>query len=103
MARTALPALSQKLRDLPRRARATARLAQTTGMLWEMHAAWLRAAMLTLGRDHPHPSAIYAIHAKNRPTNVAIRHHDRVLTFAQLEERLNRLGQGLLARGLLRK
>ena len=103
MARTALPALSQKLRDLPRRARATARLAQTTGMLWEMHAAGLRAAIRTLGRDHPNPSAIYAIHAKNRPTHVAVRHHDRVLTFAQLEERLNRLGQGLLARGLLRK
>ena len=103
MARLALPALAQKIRDLPRRARATARLAQNTGLLWEMHAAGLRAAARTLGREHPNPSAIYAIHAKNRPDHVALRHKDRVLTFAQLEERLNRLGQGLRRRGLERK
>src|SRR5262245_31585481 len=38
--------------------------------------------------------------AAERPEHVALRHGDRALTYAQLDERSNRLAQALLADGL---
>lgn len=97
----------QKARDevraTPDRIRATTEMARTTGMLWEMTTAGVLAmARAQLGGGQ-NPSLVYRIHGKNSPDKTALVHRDRSLTFAEVDDRVDRLAHGLVAAGVRRK
>ncbi len=98
-----LQKLRQRFGDMPRRVLAATRLGTSTGLVWELERKGLREMFRVFGREHQNPSAIYAIHGKNRPNHPALVHRDRTVTYGELDDRLSRFGEGLRRRGLARK
>ncbi len=100
---TTLDNLRQRLRGAPRRIRATTNVGVTSGLLWELGPAGVREVIRVLGHAHQNPSAIYQIHGRNSPNTPALVWRDRTITFGQLNQRIDQLAHGLVARGLVRK
>jgi fatty-acyl-CoA synthase len=108
-----LPGLKQKVRDLatnlkqtlaelPDRARTGARVVNQTGMLYEWRVQGLRTAVSALASGSRNPSLVFSLHAANSPEKPAILWRDKVLTYAQLDDRMNRAGAGMRLKGLRR-
>src|SRR5258708_38199816 len=91
-----------RLIDLPDRVRVAGRVARQSGLLCELRAAGLRAALKGLVGSTSNPSLVFRIHAANTPDKIAVKWRDRSLTFAELDERLDRVGAGLARRGFKR-
>src|SRR5450631_4265287 len=96
-------ALKSRLAESPARMRAAWHMASSTGLMWELRPSGIGAMVRMLSRDYQNPTAVYTLHAQNQPDRVAIRFRGRSITYAELDERIDRLGSGLLARGLERK
>jgi fatty-acyl-CoA synthase len=94
--------LKQTLADLPGRLRTGANVLNHSGMLYEWKLAGLRAAAGALSTGSRNPSLVFSLHAANSPDKAAILWRDRKLTYAQLDDRMNRIGAGLRLRGLKR-
>jgi fatty-acyl-CoA synthase len=97
------------LADLPARVRTAARIARQTGIAYELTLPGLRAVLATLGGPSPGPSQVYEFHAKNSPDKVALQWVEtdgaadgpvHRMTYAQLNERMNRAGSALQRRGV---
>ncbi len=95
--------LRQRLREAPRRIRATTNVALTSGLFWEMKAPGIREVIRVLGRAHQNPSAVYQIHAHNSPDKPAVIWRDQTISWFELNRRIDSLAHGLVARGLGRK
>jgi len=89
--------------DAPARARAAWHMGTSTGSIWDLRPRGLYEMAKSLNREFQNPGAIYAIHAKNQPERVALRFRGRSVTYGELDDRLDRLASGLVARGLERK
>lgn len=93
--------LRDRISELPNRVRVVGRVANQSGILWELTFPGVRAfAKAFLGSTTP--SHIYRVHAANAPNKPALRWHDRVLTFGELDARINGVARGLAERGLRR-
>ena len=76
-----------------------ARVATQTGLMWEVSLPGLRAALGAIKNRTQNPSQLYRIHAINSPRKTAILSRDRVISYEELDERMDRLAAGLSARG----
>jgi fatty-acyl-CoA synthase len=92
-----------RMKDAPARARAAWHMGRSTGMMWELRPSGIAQLLRMINRDYQNPSAVFTIHAKNQPDRVALRFRGRGLTYAELDDRIDRLASGLISRGLQRK
>lgn len=83
--------------------RTTARLSQQSGLMWAMTAPGMREMVRVLTSGSQNPSLIYRIHAKNSPSKPALIFRGRTTSWAELDERIDRLSAGLQRRGIGRK
>src|SRR5581483_9918078 len=94
--------LKERLAMAPQRFRVTARVARTSGMLWNWTAPGLREAARSLLKERQSPSQVYRLRAANAPDKVALVWRDQRITFGELDNRLDRIGAALAKRGLAR-
>ena len=87
--------------DLPSRLKVAARVGRQTGVMWDLTARGIGAALRAL--QAPNPSQIYRVAAANVPNRTAILWKDQSFTFAELDDRIDRLAAGLQRRGIARK
>src|SRR5580658_6547916 len=103
---TESPTRLQMLRDtmveLPDRIRTGARVAKQSGMLYTWRLPGLRVAVKALASGSRNPALVFQLHAANSPEKKALMWRDRTLTFAQLDDRMNRAAVGLQRRGFRR-
>ncbi len=93
----------ETLKGTPARIRAAWHMSRSTGLMWEMRPSGAAFMLRSLTRDYQNPSAVFTLHAKNQPDRVAIRFRGRSTTYAELDDRIDRLASGLVGRGLQRK
>jgi fatty-acyl-CoA synthase len=98
----ALSGLRETLSELPDRVRTAARVARQSGLLYALSLPGLRAATRALALGARNPALLFQLHAANSPDKVALRWRDRSLTYAQLDDRMNRAAVGLKRRGFRR-
>jgi fatty-acyl-CoA synthase len=101
--RTRLKTIGADLREVPERVRTSARLSQQSGMLWSITRPGAIELVRVLASGSQNPSLIYRVNARNTPTKTALVWRDRMTTWAELDERIDRLSAGLVRRGIGRK
>jgi fatty-acyl-CoA synthase len=101
--RTRLKTIGEGLREAPERVRTSVRLSQQSGMLWSLSRPGMIELVRVLASGSQNPSLIYRVNARNTPTKPAIIWRGRVTTWAELDERIDRLSAGLVRRGIGRK
>ena len=101
--RTRLKTIGEGLREAPERVRTSARLSQQTGMLWSLSTPGIVELARVLASGSQNPSLIYRVNARNTPSKPALIWRGRVTTWAELDERIDRLSAGLVRRGISRK
>ncbi len=94
--------LRETISELPARLRTNARVVAQSGLLFEFHLSGLRAAVGALAGGSLYPSLIFSLHAANTPDKPALLWRDRRLSFAELDQRMNRAAAGLKRRGIAR-
>jgi fatty-acyl-CoA synthase len=94
--------LRQALSELGQRVVTGARVVRRTGLASEMTVPGLVAAARALMSGARSPSIVFRIHAANSPNKTAILWRDRVLSFAELDDRMNRAAVGFQRRGVNR-
>jgi fatty-acyl-CoA synthase len=97
-----LRAVRERLVELRQRAHTGARVARQSGLLFAMSPRGVRAALAAVLREGHNPSLVFKVHAVNSPDKLALLWRDRRLTFAELDERMNRAAAGLQRRGFVR-
>ena len=95
--------VAQDIRDVPERVRTTARLSRQSGMLWSMTKPGLVELARVLLSGSQNPSLIYRVNARNMPSKPALIWRGRTTSWAELDERIDRLSAGLARRGIGRK
>ncbi len=98
-----LRALRDNLREAPERVRTSARLGRQSGLMWSLTTPGLMALFRVFTSGSQNPSQIYRIHAKNSPSKPALIWRGRSTSFAELDERIDRVSGGLVRRGIDRK
>jgi fatty-acyl-CoA synthase len=93
----------ESLRELPERVRTSARLSQQSGMLWSLTTPGMVELVRALASGSQNPSLIYRVNARNTPSKPALIWRGRVTSWAELDERIDRLSAGLVRRGIGRK
>ena len=99
--KTKLDGVKEELLDLPARIQVGMRVGQQSGLMWELSLRGMGAVVRAL--KTPNPSQIYRVAAANVPDKTAIIWKDASYTFAELDERVDRLAKGLQRRGVGRK
>jgi len=99
---TTLQQLRESIAELPERVRTGARVARQSGMLYTWTLPGIRKAVTALATGARNPAMVFSLHAANSPDKPALLWRDRVLTFAQLDDRMNRAALGLQRRGFRR-
>jgi fatty-acyl-CoA synthase len=99
--RQKLSVLREEVLDIPSRVRVATQVGHQTGVAWQFSPAGALATLKALRA--PNPSQIYRITAANVPERPALIWRDTRLTFAELDERIDRLAKGLQQRGIARK
>ena len=94
--------IRDRLVDLPDRLRVAAKVARNSGLMWELTLPGLKAAALAIGGGAQNPAQVFRLHAANSPNKTALRWRDRALTFAELDDQMDRLAVGLKRRGIAR-
>ncbi len=102
VSRAMLPSLLDRARDLPERAYLVARLAQETGMLWDLRREGGVELARALLRGAQNPSLIYRIHGANIPDRLGVVQGDVAWTFREVDDRIDRVARGLRRRGVRR-
>src|SRR6187200_80519 len=98
-----LATMRETVREVPERVRTSARMGRQSGMLWSLTKPGLMALLRVFASGSQNPSQIYRIHAKNSPSKPALIWRGRTTSFAELDERIDRLSGGLVRRGIDRK
>jgi fatty-acyl-CoA synthase len=99
--RDRLVALRDRALDTPSRLHALARVGHQTGLMWDLNPRGVVAAIRAMRA--PNPSQIYRVTAANVPDRIALIHRGTSLTFAELDQKIDRLAVGLRRRGVGRK
>jgi fatty-acyl-CoA synthase len=97
--RESLRALRESIVTLPERVRTGVRVGHQSGLVFSMTLPGVRAAVQALLSSSRNPSLIFSFHAKNSPDKPAIYWRDRMLTFHELDDRMNRAAMGMRRRG----
>jgi len=92
-----------ELREIPERVRTSVRLSQQSGMLWSLTTPGVVELARVLASGSQNPSLIYRVNARNTPSKPALIWRGRTTTWAELDERIDRLAAGLTRRGIGRK
>jgi fatty-acyl-CoA synthase len=92
-----------ELREIPERVRTSVRLSQQTGMLWSLTTPGVVELARVFASGSQNPSLIYRVNARNTPSKAAIIWRGRTTSWAELDERIDRLAAGLARRGIGRK
>ncbi|HEX3771881.1 MAG TPA: AMP-binding protein [Polyangiaceae bacterium] len=93
----------EDITGIPDRARTFARVGVQSGMLFGFSLGGLAFGVSALAKGGGrNPSLIFALHGVNNPDKPALIWRDRTLTYAQLDDRMNRAAAGLQARGFKR-
>lgn len=95
--------LREGLRGLPDRVRVSTQLGRQSGLLWSLTRPGLVELAKVFTSASQNPSKIYRVHARNSPTKPALIWRDRTITWAELDDRIDRLSAGLARRGIGRK
>lgn len=98
-----LKTIGDDLREVPERVRTSARLSQQSGMLWSLSKPGMIELVRVLASGSQNPSLIYRVNARNTPSKPALIWRGRVTSWAELDERIDRLSAGLVRRGIGRK
>ncbi len=101
--REGLAARRADLREIPERVRTTVRLGQQTGMMWSFTTPGMVELARVLASGSQNPALIYRVNARNTPSKPALIWRGRTTTWAELDERIDRLAAGLARRGIGRK
>ncbi|HEY8072525.1 MAG TPA: AMP-binding protein [Labilithrix sp.] len=101
--RDRLDALASSVLEAPEKVRTTTRLSKQTGMMWNLTTPGMKELVRILVSGSQNPSLIYRINAKNHPSKPAIIWHGRTTSWAELDERIDRIAAGLVRRGIGRK
>jgi fatty-acyl-CoA synthase len=94
-----LKEIRERLAEVPTRIATVAKVAQTSGMMWEMTLPGVRALAKTLGSGAQNPSQVYRIHALNAPGKVALKWRDETITYGEFNRRLDSVASSLSALG----
>jgi fatty-acyl-CoA synthase len=94
-----LKQIRERLADVPQRVATVARVAQTSGLMWELTLPGLKAMVQALRAGAQNPSQIYRLHALNVPDKVALRWRDESITFGEFNRRLDTIAASLVRRG----
>jgi acyl-CoA synthetase (AMP-forming)/AMP-acid ligase II len=94
-----LKQIRERLADMPQRVATVARVAQTSGLMWELSMPGLKAMVQTLRAGAQNPSQVYRLHALNVPDKVALRWRDDSVTFGEFNRRLDTIAASLVRRG----
>ncbi len=94
--------IRESLAELPERVRTGARVARQSGMLYNWTLPGLRKAVTALASGSRNPALVFQLHAANSPDKPALFWRARRLTFAELDDRMNRAAVGLKRRGFRR-
>jgi fatty-acyl-CoA synthase len=92
--------MREAVRGAPEKMRVGARLSQQTGMLWSFTTPGALELLRVFVSGSQNPSLIYRVHAKNSPSKPAIIWRGRTTSWAELDERIDRLATGLKRRGI---
>ena len=87
-----------RIRDFP--ARAAVRFAVGTGFARSVRPAALPTLLRSLASGSQNPAQIYRFHARNQPDARAIVFGERVITWAELDDRIDRFASAFRRRGL---
>jgi fatty-acyl-CoA synthase len=96
-----LAVAKEDLLDLPSRVRVMAKVGHQSGVMWELRVG--AAGVIVRALRSPNPSQIYRITAANHPDKTALVWKDGAYTFAELDDRVDRVAKGLQRRGVGRK
>jgi len=88
--------------DLSTRVGVLARVANQTGLMWEITRPGLSVMKTVFTPSAKNPALIYRMHAVNAPNKVALRFRDLSYTFAELDEQIDRVAAGLRGHGVRR-
>ncbi|HVJ92091.1 MAG TPA: AMP-binding protein, partial [Labilithrix sp.] len=92
--------LREEVRSLPDRLRVTSRLSQQTGLLWSLSRPGVVELLKVFASGIQNPSAIYRVHGRNSPNKPALIWRGKTTTWAELDERIDRIVAGLSRRGI---
>jgi fatty-acyl-CoA synthase len=93
----------KELLDVRDRVKVAAQFSKATGMLWSVNPAGMRELARVFTSGAQNPSKIYRVHAANSPNKPALIWRDRTVTFAELDDRIDRFAGGLQKRGFGRR
>ena len=95
--------VAESIREAPERVRTSVRLGRQSGLLWSITTPGLLELARVLVSGSQNPSLIYRVNARNTPSKPAIIWRGRTTSWAELDERIDRLCAGLARRGIGRK
>jgi len=98
-----LAVAAEEIRQVPERIRTAARLGRQSGMLWSLTTPGVVELGRVLVSGSQNPSLIYRVNARNLPSKPALIWRGRTTSWAELDERIDRLSAGLARRGIGRK
>jgi fatty-acyl-CoA synthase len=88
-----------RLADVPGRIATVAKVARSSGLMWDLSVPGARALVETLRQGARNPSQVYRIHAQNAPHKPALKWRDESISFLELNQRLDSIAAGLGRRG----
>jgi len=96
-------ALREGARELPDRVRVASQLSRESGMLWSLTPPGVVELLKVFTSGTQNPARIYRVHGRNSPSKPALIWRGRTMTWAELDERIDRFSAGLQRRGIGRK
>jgi len=97
-----LRGLAERVREVPSRASLVAKMALESGLVWNLSSPGLLEGARALTGAAQNPALIYRVHGRNFPEKLAVVQRDVAWSFRELDERIDRVANGLRRRGLRR-
>jgi fatty-acyl-CoA synthase len=95
-----LKQVRERLEEAPNNIRVTSRLSRESGLMWSLTRPGLVALVRAMASGSQNPSLIYRIHAKNSPNKPALIWRGTTTTWAELDDRIDRVAAGLERHGI---
>ncbi|HEY2518200.1 MAG TPA: AMP-binding protein, partial [Polyangiaceae bacterium] len=95
-----LRGIRERLEGVPQRVATMAKVAKSSGLMWDLSVPGAKALVEALGGGAQNPSQVYRIHGRNSPERPAVVWRDQTITFGELDRRLDSIAAGLVRRGL---
>jgi fatty-acyl-CoA synthase len=92
--------LRERVREAPEKVRTSARLSKQTGLMWNLTPPGVKEMLRALLSGSQNPALLYRVNARNTPSKAAIVWHGRTTSWAELDERIDRIASGLDRRGI---